>query len=157
MAKELKNPGKLEFTATIHEAGRGGAYVEFPFDTRETFGSNGRIPVVVHIDGEPYRGSMVRMETTCHLVPVVKSIRKNINKSDGDLVFVCVELDDQPRVIEPPQDLQEAFELNKPAMDVFNKLSFTHKREYVKWIDEAKRPETRVRRIKETIRKLTGN
>jgi hypothetical protein len=157
MAKQLRNPGKLEFTAIIHEAGGGGAYVEFPFDTKEVFGISGRIPVVVHIDGEHYRGSMVRMETTCHLVPVVKAIRENINKGDGDSVFVTVELDDQPRVIEPPEDLQDAFEDDKAAWKAFKKLAYTHQREYVKWIEEAKRSETRIRRIKETIRKLTEN
>jgi hypothetical protein len=156
MAKIFKNPGKLEFTALIKDGGNGGVYVEFPFETKDIFGDNGRIPVQVKFDSQSYRGSMVRMGTSGHLIPVVKSIRKVIRKGPGDTVSVVVELDDQPRLIEPPEDLLKALEQNSAAHDVFKKLSYSHKREYVNWIEAAKKPETRERRILETIHRLTS-
>jgi hypothetical protein len=153
--KSINNPGKLEFSAIIKDGGGGGVYVEFPYITKEVFGYQGRIPVLVHFDGQPYRGSMVRMGTSCHLIPLLKAIRKIIRKEIGDTVNVVVELDDQPRIIETPEDLQNALLENPIAYDLFRKLSYSHKREYVNWIEAAKKPETRERRILETIRKLS--
>jgi hypothetical protein len=155
LAKSINNPGKLEFSAIIKDGGSGGVYVEFPYITKEVFGYQGRIPVLVHFDGQPYRGSMVRMGTSCHLIPLLKAIRKIIRKEIGDTVNVVVELDDQPRIIETPEDLQNALLENPIAYDLFRKLSYSHKREYVNWIEAAKKPETRERRILETIRKLS--
>lgn len=155
MDKSINNPGKLEFSAIIKDGGAGGVYVEFPYITKEVFGYQGRIPVLVHFDGQPYRGSMVRMGTSCHLIPLLKAIRKIIRKEIGDTVNVVVELDDQPRIIETPEDLQNALLENPIAYDLFRKLSYSHKREYVNWIEAAKKPETRERRILETIRKLS--
>ena len=156
MVRSIKNPGKLAFTALIRDGGNGGVYVEFPYVTKEVFGYEGRIPVQVHFDGQPYRGSMVRMGTSCHLIPLLKSIRKIINKVPGDTVNVVVELDEQPRIIESPEDLQNALLENPIANDVFRKLSYSHQREYVNWIEAAKKPKTRERRILETIRKLSA-
>jgi uncharacterized protein YdeI (YjbR/CyaY-like superfamily) len=118
------------------------------------FGTSGRVPVLVDFDGQPYRGSMVRMDTICHILPVLKAIREKIHKNIGDTVQVVLELDDQPRIIEPPQDLIKAFQQNPVAGERFKHLSYTHQREYVQWIEEAKRQPTRERRINETIRIL---
>jgi len=72
----LKNPGKVAFTGIILDAGNSrGAYLEFPFSTQEIFGTNNRIPVRINFNGEPYRGSLVRMGTECHIVPILKTIR----------------------------------------------------------------------------------
>ncbi len=148
----LKNPGKVAFTGIIMDAGSsGGAYLEFPFNTQEIFGTNNRIPVRINFNGEPYRGSLVRMGTECHIVPILKSIREKLGKEIGDSVDVEVFLDDEPRVVEIPQDLQAALEKNPKAKEKFAALAYSHQREYVLWIDEAKKVETRQRRIEKLI------
>ena len=54
-----------------------------------------------------------------------------------------------------PDDLQKALKKNRTAAANFEKLSPSHKREYVEWITEAKRPETRAKRIATTIEWIT--
>jgi hypothetical protein len=155
MKTPLKNPGKVAFTGIILDAGNsGGAYLEFPFNTQEIFGTTSRVPVRVNFNGEQYRGSMVRMGTDCHIVPILKSIRKKIGKGIGDSVDVEVFLDDEPRLVKVPRDVQDALEKNPEAKDKFTSLSFSHQREYVLWIDEAKKVETRQRRIEKLIATL---
>ena len=122
MKKELKNPGVIEFSAGIIET-ENGAYVEFPFDTQELFGTIGRIPVFVEFDGFPYRGTMLRYGTEKHIIILVKKVREAIGKEPPDIVQVKVKLDDQPRVVELPDDLKEKLEANPDALENFNKLS----------------------------------
>ncbi|NTW44172.1 MAG: DUF1905 domain-containing protein [Anaerolineaceae bacterium] len=151
----LKNPGKVAFTGIILDAGNsGGAYLEFPFSTQEIFGTNNRIPVRINFNGELYRGSLVRMGTECHIVPILKTIREKIGKGIGDSVEVEVFLDDEPRLVEVPQDVQDAMKKNLQAKEKFTALSYSHQREYVLWIDEAKKVETRQRRIEKLIATL---
>jgi uncharacterized protein YdeI (YjbR/CyaY-like superfamily) len=57
-------------------------------------------------------------------------------------------------VIEVPAELEKLFDTEKEAKAFFEKLSYTHQREYVSWINEAKREETRQNRIVRTIEML---
>ena len=138
------------FTATIQNAGGGGAFVEVPFDVEEAFGSK-RPKVRALIEGVPYRGILTRMGTECHLLIVLKEIREKIGKTFGDEVRITVEPDTEPRVIEIPKNLMKELKKDKEAKTFFDKLSYTHQREYVTWINEAKREEKRQNRIVKTI------
>jgi len=141
------------FTATIQNAGGGGAFVEVPFDVEAAFGSK-RPKVRALIEGVPYRGILTRMGTECHLLIVLKEIREKIGKTFGDEVKITVELDTEPRLIEIPEDLMKELKKDKEAKAFFDKLSYTHQREYVMWINEAKREETRQNRVVKTIEML---
>lgn len=138
------------FTATIQNAGGGGAFVEVPFDVEEAFGAK-RPRVRAVIEGVPYRGILSRMGTELHLLVILKEIRENVGKTFGDEVKITVELDEEPLVVEVPAQLKKAFKAEKEAKAFFDKLSYTHQREYVMWINEAKREETRNRRIVKMI------
>ncbi len=154
MQKILRNPGQIQFTGIIIDAGGGGAYVEFPFDTYELYGTRGRVPILASFDGEPYRGSMVRMGTIRHILIVLKEIREKIQKGSGDEVQVIIELDEEPRQVEVPVDVQLVMAKNAHAKAAFERLSFSHQREYVQWIESAKKEETRDRRIKKLLDEL---
>lgn len=154
MKKELKNPGVVEFSAPIIDPGGGGAYVEFPFDTEDLFGTKGRIPVKVHFDGHPYHGTMLRYGTEKHIIIIVKKIRDAIKKQAPETVDIKVELDDKTREITVPDDVQKSLEMNQQALNTYNKLSYTHQKEYINWILEAKRAETRQNRIEKMVLKL---
>lgn len=145
---------KQHFRASIEDAGGGGAYVTIPFDVEQVFGKK-RLKVKATIDGEPYRGSLVRMGTPHHMLIILKQIRQKIGKTFGDEVTVEIEEDLQPRQVELPLDLQQAFQANPEARQVFDRLSYTHQKEYARWVSEAKRPETRQRRIQQTMEMLT--
>ncbi|MCC6501287.1 MAG: DUF1905 domain-containing protein [Anaerolineales bacterium] len=138
------------FKATILDAGGGGAFVEVPFDVEAAFGAK-RPKVKAMIEGVLYRGILSRMGGPNHILVILKEIRAKIGKSFGDEVKITVELDTEPRVIEVPKDLMKELKKHKEAKAFFDKLSYTHKREYVTWINEAKREETRQSRIAKTV------
>ena len=144
---------RYKFRAVIEEAGGGGAFVTIPFDVEEAFGKK-RVKVKAFIDGELYRGSLVRMGSTNHILGVLKEIRLKIGKSYGDEVEISIEEDTEPRVVEIPQDLKEELDQDPEAQAIFTKLSYTHRKEYVRWIEEAKREGTRLKRINKTITML---
>src|SRR5215207_7492087 len=144
---------KQTFTATILNAGGGGAYVEVPFDVEAAFGSK-KPKVKATFEGVQYRGLLTRMGTEHHVLIILKEIREKIGKTFGDEVNITVELDTEPRVIELPSELKKAFKTEKEAKAFFEKLSYTHQREYVMWINEAKREETRQSRFLKTVEML---
>jgi hypothetical protein len=144
---------KQEFTAVIQGTSSGGAYVDVPFDVEAVFGRK-RVPVLATIDGEPYRGTLVRMGSPTHMLLVRKDIREKIGKAPGDKVSVTVREDEEPRVVEVPPDLAQALHAHPDARAFFDRLSYTHQREYVGWILEAKRDQTRIGRIEKAVRML---
>ncbi len=144
---------KQTFTVTIQSAGGGGAFVEIPFDVEEKLGSK-RPKVKAMIEGVPYRGLLVRMGGPNHILIILKGIREQIGKTFGDEVTVTVEPDTEPRLIEIPKDLMKELKKDKEAKAFFDKLSYTHQKEYVRWVEEAKREETRQNRIVKTIEML---
>jgi len=141
------------FRALIEDAGNGGAYVCIPFDVEQAFGKK-RVKVLAIIEGVPYRGSLVRMGTECHLLPVLKEIRQQLGKAIGEEIEVTVEEDTLPRQVVVPADLAQALATDTTAQAFFERLAYTHQKEYVKWIEEAKRPETRQARIIKTVEML---
>lgn len=143
-------PNKHTFTAVIQNAGGGGAFVEVPFDVEAAFGAK-KPKVKAVIGGVPYRGTLTRMGGPNHILIILKGIREQIGKSFGDRVEISVEADTEPRVIEIPSELAKAFKKEKAAAAYFHSLAYSHKREYVGYIIEAKREETRLRRVAQTI------
>lgn len=84
------NTNSYEFDALIKKVPDiDGAYVEIPLDVREVFGK-GRVKVDALFDGEPYAGSLVRMNTPCHIIGLRKDIRQKIQKQPGDMVHVVI-------------------------------------------------------------------
>ena len=144
---------KHTFTAVIQNAGGGGAFVEVPFNVEEAFGAK-KPKVKALIEGVPYRGLLVRMGGDHHLLIVLKGIREQIGKTFGDEIQVTVEPDLEERVIEIPKDLMKELKKDKEAKAFFDKLSYTHRKEYVNWVTEAKKEETRQNRIIKTIEML---
>ena len=144
---------KQTFKAIIQNAGGGGAFVEVPFDVEAAFGSK-KPKVKAMIEGVPYRGTLVRMGTECHLLLILKSIREQVGKTFGDEVKVSVELDVEERVVTVPAELKRAFKSDKDARSAFEKLSYTHQKEYVRWVEDAKKVETRQSRVVKTIEML---
>jgi hypothetical protein len=145
--------GRTFEAALIKDDDSGGAGIIIPFDVQEAFGKKGRVPVRCTIDGYPYRGSIFPYGGT-YYIGVVKKIRDAIGKTYGDTVNVVMEVDEEPRIVEVPEDLAQAMAASEKVKAAFDKLSYSHKREYVEWINEAKKEETRQRRIAKAIEKL---
>lgn len=141
---------KITFQAPIITNDRGGAFVEIPFDVEKTYGKK-RVKINATIDGESYRGSLVRMGSPKHILGVLKAIREKISKGAGDVVTITLEEDTAPRVVEVPDYVSDVWKTEAEIWAFFQKLSYTHQREYINWITEAKKEETKQRRILKAI------
>jgi hypothetical protein len=146
---------KYAFNAEIRAGSGGGAYVVFPYDAQKEFETNGKVPVNATIDGVPSRSGLFRMGTPHHMLGVHKSIRDRIGKRPGDTVTVVLWKDAEPREVAVPPEL-EARMKKAGVLPFFESLSFTHRKEYSRWITEAKKDETRSRRLDKTIELLTN-
>jgi hypothetical protein len=132
-----------------------GAYFLVPFNVPEVYGTKAQVKVRGTIDGYPYRGSIANMGEG-HCMVVKKEIRQVIGKSAGDTVKVVMDIDTEPRIVEVPEDFQQVLNNNPKAKEIFDTFSYTHKKEYVQWIEGAKKQETRVNRIKKAIEQIGG-
>ncbi len=129
------------------------ACVIFPYDVQECFGTKGQVKINATFDGVPYRGSMANMGFG-HIVILRKDIKAKVGKSHGDIVHVTVQKDTAERVVEVPQELKDAFKTNPDAKAFYDTLSYTNRKEYARWIDTAKKQETKDRRLSKTIEML---
>jgi bifunctional DNA-binding transcriptional regulator/antitoxin component of YhaV-PrlF toxin-antitoxin module len=147
-----RNMGKYEFDARIikHE-GLDAGYVEFPYVVEKEFGKKGQVKVKAFFDGLLYRGSLVKMGHDRHIIGLTKEVRKKIGKNPGDMVLVIIEEDLEERTVEIPAELLERLSADGAAMELFEKLSYTHRKEYVQWIMSAKKEKTRIQRMEKAI------
>jgi tRNA threonylcarbamoyladenosine biosynthesis protein TsaE len=130
-------------------------WIEVPFDVEEVFGTRGRVPVKVTVNGLTYRSSMSPMGG-CHVIPVRRDRAEAAEVRAGDRVSVAVERDTAARVVKPPPELARALAKNKAAKTAWDRCSYTHKREYAESIREAKKDETRARRVERAIAMLAS-
>ena len=140
---------KYRFKAKIKAGDGGGAYVWFPFDVEKEFGAKGKIPMQARLNGVPYTGTLIKYGNPLHMLPMPKAIRQQTGTAPGDTVDVELWKDEEPRVIEVPADLKEALK-KQGVVPLFDRLSFTHRKEYCRWITEAKKNETRMRASRES-------
>jgi hypothetical protein len=138
---------QLRFRAKIdgREAGVVAAITP-PVDVPTFFGTRARVPVRGTINGYPFRSSLSPMGG-CHMMPVNKTLRAGAGVEPGDTVEVVMERDEEERTVEPPPELKKALAKSKSAQAHWDRLSFTHKKEMALSIVEAKREETRERRL----------
>jgi hypothetical protein len=144
---------KYKFRAKIQAGDGGGAYVVFPFDMEKEFGTKGKVPVDVTFDGVPDRSVLFRYGYPQHLLGVAKAIREEIGKKPGDNVEVVLWKDEEIRTLEVPAEFKKQMEQEK-LLPFFEKLSYTHRKEYCRWITEAKKEETRQNRLAKAIEML---
>ena len=130
--------------------------IQIPFDAPKVFGTRARVPVRGTINGFPFRGSIFPMGDGHHYMVVNKEIRAGAQIKGGDTISIVMQRDDEPRIITPPLDLARALRANKTAQAAWDKLSYTHRKEHVRAIEEAKKPETRQRRIEKAVAQLAA-
>lgn len=132
-----------------------GCGIALPFNPKDVWGKI-RVPVVAKIKKHSYRTTVFSMKG-CFFIPLNKQNREAAGVAPGDTVMVTLEPDTKPRTVTPPPDLQAVLKQNKTAATAWNSLSYSHQREHVRAIEEAKRPETRARRLEKTIAMLSAD
>ena len=141
----------MEFRATVILGGKTATGIQVPDEVVEKLGSGKRPPVVITVAGYSYRTTVAVMGGA-YFVPLAAEHREAAGVEAGQEVDVDIELDTAPRVIELPDDLSAA--MDETARTAFDGLATSHKKEWVRWVTEAKKPETRTARIEKTVEGL---
>jgi hypothetical protein len=139
------------FEGTLERRGSG-TVVELPFDVRAVFGK-ARAPVRGTVNGYPFQ-TTVAVYGGRYFLGFRREIRQAAGFDDGDRLAIVLELDDEPRTVDPPPELDAALAGDPEARAAFDRLSYTHRREYVEWVSGARREETRRTRLERTVAML---
>ncbi|MDQ6778377.1 MAG: YdeI/OmpD-associated family protein [Actinomycetota bacterium] len=145
--------GSIRFTAELVPRGPAAALV-LDDDQVSAVGEGAkRFPVVATVNGYSWRTSVMRKGGE-FLVGLNRAVREEAGVQAGETVDVELVLDTDPREVELPDALANALAADPEARAKFDALAFTHRKEYAQWIDEAKRNETRDRRVAQALQKL---
>ena len=123
-------------------------------EVMSAFGKKGQVKVRGTLNGHPFRGSTLPHGDSTHYLVVNKSIRDAIGASQGDFVQVIMHKDDEERRAAIPNNLAAALQANPASKAIIEKLSYSHQKQYVEWIESAKQTATRQNRISKTITML---
>lgn len=143
----------MRFRTTVLLGGKTATGLLVPAEVVEALDAGRQPKVHVTIGGHTYRSS-VAVRGGQFLIPLSAENRTAAGVAAGDEVEVELTLDTAPREVEVPADLAEALATDPVARQLFDGLPFTHRKEYVRWIEEAKKPETRQNRVAKTLTKL---
>jgi Bacteriocin-protection, YdeI or OmpD-Associated/Domain of unknown function (DUF1905) len=131
--------------------------VVLPAGVAAAMGGRARIPVAGTINGVPFRGSTMPMGDGRHCVGFRKELRAQAGVvEDGDAVTIEIARADAPRTVAIPADLAAALDADPAVRAAFDDMSHTHRKEWVAAVADAKRPETRARRIAQAVAAAQG-
>jgi hypothetical protein len=145
--------GSLRLTATLAPRGQAAAIVLDEEQVSAVGEGAKRFPVVATVNGFSWRTTVTRMGGE-FLLGFSRDVRRQAGVEAGDTIELALELDTAPREVEVPPALTDALAGDAAARTAFGELSFTHRKEYARWIAEAKRVQTRERRVAQALRML---
>jgi len=143
----------MRFHATVQLNGKTATGIEVPAEVVAGLGQGQRPPVRVTIGEYSYRTTVARKGGR-FLISLSAENRAAAGVAAGDEVDVDLELDDAPREVEVPADLAAALARDDAARAAFEALAYSHRKEWVRWITEAKKSDTRTTRITKTVQSL---
>jgi hypothetical protein len=126
-------------------------YLDIPCDVMAAFGAKGQVKVKGTVGGCAFRSSARPHGDGTHYLVVNQGIREAIGAAQGDRVQVELEPDTDPRVVAVPADLAEALAADAQAQEQFARLPYSHQKELVDFLESAKRPETRQKRVPQVV------
>ena len=138
----------MRFESTVELGGKTATGIPIPDEVIEALGSSKRPPVAITVNGHTYRTTAVRMGGR-FLVPLSAENREAAGVAAGEDITVDLEADAAPREVTLPDDLAAA--MDDEARAAYDGLSYTHRKEWVRWVEEAKKAETRTTRIEKTV------
>jgi hypothetical protein len=145
----------VRFRATLETNGKTATGIEVPPTVVEALDVGKRPPVRVTLREHTYRTTVARMGGR-FLIPVSAEVRTAAGVTAGDELDVGIELDDAPRTVEVPADLAAAVAAEPAAAEAWAGLSYTHRKEWVRSVEDARKPETRQRRVQAAVDQLRG-
>jgi hypothetical protein len=145
--------GEISFTATLQKRGPAAAVVLSDEQVAEVGEGAKRFPVRATVAGHTWRGSVARMKGE-FLLGLNREVREAAGVEAGDEVAVELALDAEERTVEVPPALAAALAADPAAKALFDGLAYTHRKEFARWIGEAKKEDTRERRLAKALEML---
>jgi hypothetical protein len=145
--------GSIRLTATLVPRGPAAAVVLDDQQVAVVGEGAKRFPVVASVNGYTWRTTVTRMGGE-FLVGLNRAVRREAAVEAGDTVDVELALDTAPREVAVPEALADALAADPDARMAFDRLAYTHRKEYARWIEEAKRADTRQRRVAQALQML---
>jgi hypothetical protein len=144
---------KMKFEGKLEAGGEGDAwtFLKVPFNVKETFGTRGRVSVKGKLNGFPFRNSLFSDGNGSHLLTISKQLQAGAKAGPGATVRVEMEADTEPRTVELPTYFKKALDQDAEAKTGFEKLSYSAKKGYVDWIEQAKAEQTRAARLEKAL------
>ncbi len=145
------------FKAKLEPVPHGGQFVAVPGKIVAAAGLRYADRVRGTVNGAAYRSSLMKYSGVFHM-GVDQATLLAAGVGSGERVTVTIELDDQPLPTDVvPPDLEKAITARAATRAAWAKLSPAHKREHVKHVIDAKKLETRARRIAVTVAALRAS
>ena len=145
--------GSITLTAELMARGPAAAFVLDEEQVTAVGEGAKRFPARATINGTTLRTTVTRMRGE-YLFGLSRAAREQAGVEAGDIVTFTLELDSEPRTVEVPEGLATALAADPAAAAAFEALAHTHRKEFARWVAEAKRDETRDRRIVQTLEML---
>lgn len=143
------------FDTIARRDGKTAVGIPVPESVVESLGAGKRVPITVTVNGHTYRSS-VALYRGEYLIAFSAENRAAAGVEPNDPISVTIEVDDQPRSVEVPDDLAAALAASATAARAWEKLSYSNQRAQVLSVEGAKTAETRARRIEGAVAKLEG-
>jgi hypothetical protein len=143
----------MRFHTTLQSFGGNNTGIEVPEEVLVALGRGRRVKVVATVNGYAYRTSVAPAMGKI-LMPFSSEHRAATGLSGGEEIDVEIVPDDAPREVVVPDDLAVALAAAPEARAFFDGLSYTNRRLYVLWVEEAKKPETRAARVARSVEML---
>jgi hypothetical protein len=125
-----------------------------PFNVEEVFGQKNHVKVKGNINGIEFRSSLTPRGDGNHYMVVSNSLQEAAGITRGDVIHVKMAPDTEERLVEIPEAIQKVFSENEEAGKIFEKLSYTRRKDFVDYIMEAKKDATRDKRISQMLEEI---
>jgi hypothetical protein len=145
----------MRFRSTVTLGGKTATGIEVPEEVVVGLGRGKRPPVRVTLGDFTYRTTVAPMGGS-YWIPLSAENRAGAGVVAGDAVEVDIEVDNEPRTVEVPPDFGAALDQHPAARRTFDALSYSHQRQWVLSVEDAKTDETRRRRIDKAVAQLSG-
>lgn len=144
--------GTLRIVRTLEPRGPAGALVLTDDEVAE-LGGGKRAAVRVRV-GEREAALRLAVMGGENLIGMSKAARAGLGVELGQQLDVTITVDETPREVAVPEDLAAALATDAAASAFFATLPYTARKEFATWVADAKRADTRQRRIDESVRLL---
>jgi len=142
--------GEIRFRAQLQKRGPAAAVILDDDQVADVGEGAKRFPVVATVNGYTWRTSVTRMAGE-FLLGLNREVREGAGVAAGDKVDIGLALDEHPRQVDVPEELARALAGDKKAKAAFDAMAFTHRKEFARWVADAKREETRRRRVAQAL------